>query len=142
MSDVFSIRLAVRFGDCDPAGIVYYPVFFHYFHVALEEFFAARCGIAYHKLMSDERLGFPTVKTEAEFFAPLRYGDEFAVSVAVSQTGRSSATFVYSLTRGGELCARSRNVHVCTNLDTMRAVPLPEKYRAALAANGAREAML
>ena len=43
----FSTRITVRFGDADPAGLVYYPTFFHYFHIAMEEFFAARCGISY-----------------------------------------------------------------------------------------------
>ncbi|MBC7911107.1 MAG: acyl-CoA thioesterase, partial [Pyrinomonadaceae bacterium] len=45
----FSTRIRVRFGDADPAGLVYYPVIFHYFHIALEEFFAACCGITYHR---------------------------------------------------------------------------------------------
>lgn len=38
----FSTRITVRFGDADPAGLVYYPVLFHYCHAAMEEFFAAR----------------------------------------------------------------------------------------------------
>jgi len=38
----FSTRITVRFGDTDPAGLVYYRNIFHYFHIALEEFFAAR----------------------------------------------------------------------------------------------------
>jgi len=36
----FRSQLKIRFGDIDRAGIVYYPRFMHYFHVALEEFFA------------------------------------------------------------------------------------------------------
>ena len=47
----FSTRITVRFGDTDPAGLVYYPNIFHYFHIAMEEFFADRCGISYQKLM-------------------------------------------------------------------------------------------
>jgi 4-hydroxybenzoyl-CoA thioesterase len=127
----FSTHIKVRFGDCDPAGLVYYPVIFHYCHVAMEEFFAERCGIAYHKLMTDERIGFPTVNTQAEFFVPLVYGDEVDVEVSVSRVGQSSATFEYSIRRAqdGVLCARSTNIHVSMNLDTRRAVPIPERYR-------------
>ena len=36
--------LTVRFGECDPAGIVYMPRILHYFHVASEELFAAVTG--------------------------------------------------------------------------------------------------
>ena len=129
----FSTRIRVRFGDADPAGLVYYPVIFHYFHIALEEFFAECCGISYDRLIRDERLGFPTVKAEAEFFAPLIYGDEVDVEVFVSRTGTSSAVFEYRAKRASDntLCARATNVHVAMNMDTHRAVPIPDKYREA-----------
>lgn len=129
----FSTRLTVRFGDTDPAGLVYYPVIFHYFHVAMEEFFAARTPLGYHRLMADERLGFPTVKAQAEFFVPLVYGDEVEVEVEVSRLGRSSATFEYRIRRAadGALCVRASLVQVAMNLDTRRAVPIPEALRRA-----------
>lgn len=131
----FSTRITVRFGDTDPAGLVYYPNIFHYFHVAMEEFFAVRCGITYQRLMADERIGFPTVKAQAEFFVPIVYGDEIDVEVYVSRTGRSSATFEYSARRAsdGVLCARGVHVQVAMNLDLRRAVPIPEKYLQAFA---------
>ncbi len=129
----FSTRIKVRFGDADPAGLVYFVNLFHYYHVAMEEFFAARCGISYQELVAAERLGFPTVKVEAEFFTPLVYGDEAEVCVYVSRVGKSSATFEYSLRRvsDGTLCARATNVQVAMNLDERRAVPIPERLRAA-----------
>jgi 4-hydroxybenzoyl-CoA thioesterase len=131
----FSTRITVRFGDTDPAGLVYYPNIFHYFHIALEEFFAARCGISYQRLMADERIGFPTVNTQTEFFVPILYGDEVDVEFFVSQIGNSSATFHYSARRASDetLCARATQIHVAMNLDTRRPLPIPEKYRQAFA---------
>lgn len=132
---VFTARITVRFGDTDPAGFVYYPNLFHYFHVAMEEFFAARCGIGYAQLIADERLGFPTVNAQAEFFAPVVYGDEVEVEVFVSRVGRTSATFEYGVRRvaDGTLCARATLVQAAMNLDTRRAVPVPERYALAFA---------
>jgi 4-hydroxybenzoyl-CoA thioesterase len=129
----FSTRIKVRFGDCDPAGLVYYPSIFHYCHVAMEEFFAERCGIGYDKLMADERIGFPTVNAQAEFFAPLVYGDEAEVEVSISRVGRSSVTFEYNVRRANDqtLCARSTQVHVAMSLDKRTAVQIPDKYRRA-----------
>jgi 4-hydroxybenzoyl-CoA thioesterase len=129
----FSTRIRVRFGDCDPAGLVYYPTIFHYCHVAMEEFFAARCGTAYDRLMREERVGFATVNVQAEFFAPLVYGDEAEVGVSVARVGRSSVTFVYEVKRAGDgtLCARSTQVHASMNLDTRSAVPVSDCLRSA-----------
>jgi 4-hydroxybenzoyl-CoA thioesterase len=131
----FSTRITVRFGDTDPAGLVYYPNLFHYFHVAMEEFFGARCGISYHKLIEDERIGFPTVNARAEFLLPLVYGDEAIVEVRVSGVGRTSATFEYKIKRAsdGALCASAQLVHVAMNLEERRAVPISDSFRRAFA---------
>ena len=129
----FSTRIGVRFGDCDPAGLVYYPVLFHYCHAAMEEFFAERCGLPYPRLMSERRLGFPTVNVRAEFFAPFVYGDEAEVEVWASKVGRTSVTFEYRLRRASDrtLCASATHVQVAMNLDDRRPVPLPEDLRQA-----------
>ncbi len=129
----FSARIPVRFGDCDPAGLVYYPALFHYCHAAMEEFFAARCGVAYARLVAERRLGFPTVNVRAEFFAPFVYGDEAEVEVWVSAVGRTSATFEYRLRRASDmkLCASATHVQVAMSLDERRSVPVPDDLRRA-----------
>jgi len=129
----FDTRIPVRFGDCDPAGLVYYPALFHYCHAAMEEFFAARCGVPYPLLMSERRLGFPTVNVRAEFFAPFVYGDEADVAVWASAVGRTSVTFEYRLRRAadGVLCASATHVQVAMDLEERRAVPVPEDLRRA-----------
>ncbi|HEV2765377.1 MAG TPA: thioesterase family protein [Pyrinomonadaceae bacterium] len=129
----FSTRIKVRFAEVDAAGLVYYPVLFHYCHVAMEEFFAARCGTTYERLMTERRIGFPTVNARAEFFAPLVYGDEADVEVFVSRTGRTSAVFEYRLRRASDatLCATATLVQAAMNLDERRAVPLPADLRRA-----------
>jgi 4-hydroxybenzoyl-CoA thioesterase len=134
----FSTRIVVRFGDCDPAGLVYYPVIFHYFHVAMEEFFAARCGTTYERLMREERIGFPTVNVQSEFLAPMSYGDEIEIEVAVARVGESSVAFEYAARRATDatVCARSTQVHVAMNLDARRPVSIPDALRRALVEGG------
>jgi len=131
---VFSTRITVRFADCDPVGFVYYPRVLHYCHVCMEEFFAERCGITYQKLLDDERIGFATVKIEAEYFVPLLYGDTAEVELEVTDLGRSSARFNYSIKRADDsvLCAQSSQIQVAIDIDKRKAIPLPEKYRVAL----------
>ncbi|MDQ3907194.1 MAG: acyl-CoA thioesterase [Acidobacteriota bacterium] len=129
----FVSRITVRFADADAAGLVYYPVVFHYFHVAMEEFFAARCGTTYARLMNERRVGFPVVNVKAEFFAPVLYGDEIDVEVSVSRVGTSSVTFEYAARRASDnaLCARSTQVQVAMNLDARRAVAVHDDLRRA-----------
>jgi YbgC/YbaW family acyl-CoA thioester hydrolase len=129
----FSTSITVRFADCDPVGFVYYPRVLHYCHVCMEEFFAERCGITYQKLLDQERLGFATVKIEAEYFVPLLYGDTAEVELEITDLGRSSARFNYSVKRADDsvLCAQSSQIQVAMDIDKRKAIPLPEKYRVA-----------
>jgi 4-hydroxybenzoyl-CoA thioesterase len=120
----------VRFGDIDQAGIVYYPRFLHYCHVAMEDFFADRLGLPYPELLTRHRIGFPTVQLDVTFRRPLRYGDHFAVTVTMAHLGTSSLTWQFQLLRitgdgTQELSATARAVTVCTDLDRFAKVAIP-----------------
>jgi 4-hydroxybenzoyl-CoA thioesterase len=127
----YRARLQVRFGDVDRAGIVYYPRIFHYLHVAQEDFFANYAGVAYHRLIEDERMGFPTVSDSTDFYKVIKYGDTLLIDVYISRVGASSVTFEFRVFREGsaELLARSSQVKVAVNMDTWEKVAIPEKYR-------------
>jgi YbgC/YbaW family acyl-CoA thioester hydrolase len=133
----FVVRFPVRFADVDLVGFVYYPRVLHYCHVAMEQFFAARCGTTYAQLLADERLGFATVNAQAEFFVPFNYGDEVEVEVFISRIGRASATFEYRLRRAQDatLCARATLVQVALDVDARRAVEIPARLRVVFEAN-------
>lgn len=124
----FRSKLKVRFGDIDRAGIVYYPRFMHYFHVALEEFFAEVLGVEYHTVIDVHRLGLPTVHSETDFNRPFSYGDNIEVEVNVLKIGRTSIAFGYRVFKAGEADPRivGHNVTVCLDMDSFRKVPVPE----------------
>jgi 4-hydroxybenzoyl-CoA thioesterase len=127
----FSTRITVAFGDTDPAGLVYYPNLFHYCHIAMERFFSEHCGVPYADLISQSRLGFPTVKVEAQFEKPLVYGDEVDVSIEVINVSPRSVTLNYRLARGIDMvpCAVFTMVHVAMNLDSRKSTEIPEALR-------------
>jgi 4-hydroxybenzoyl-CoA thioesterase len=127
-----AVRMTVRFGDVDGVGIVYYPNFYDYFHVAFEEFFGLCAGIPYERVLREDRVGFPAVHVETDFEKPLRHGDVIDVEMAIQRIGKSSFTSRYRLTRGTDLCASATIVTAVVNLDSMKAIPIPEKYRRVL----------
>jgi len=140
----FVYRTPVRFADIDHAGIVYYPRFFHYFHLAFEELFRDRMGPrAYVELLDHHRTGFPAVRAEADYQAPLRFGDTAEIEVSVTRVGTSSIGFRYRVYRAAEpdhpgaaerrLCATGATVCAVVDLDRFRAVPVPPAVAAMLA---------
>jgi 4-hydroxybenzoyl-CoA thioesterase len=130
----FTTRITVAFGDVDSAGLVYYPHLFHYCHIAMERFFKSVCGVSYSDLIRIQRLGFPTVKIDSEFYSPLFYGDEVEVEVVVSAVGTSSVTLEYTLRRISDqtLCVLVTAVQVCMELDQRKSIPLAPPIRESL----------
>jgi 4-hydroxybenzoyl-CoA thioesterase len=126
------VRMVVQFGEVDAAGIVYYPNFFDYYHRAFESFFGSCAGVPYDRILREERVGFPAVHIECDFKQPLRHGDVFDIEMDIQRIGDSSFTSGYRVRRAQELCATASIVTAVVNLDTMKSMPLPAKYRAAL----------
>lgn len=125
--------MRARFGDCDPAKLVYYPRFFEWFHDAFEALFEVIIHVDYASVLEGRRVGFPAVQVAGEFRRPVRFGDEVEIEVFLSRLGERSATFEYRVRRGAELLVTA-SVKVATmDLDRFTSVPVPDDLRAALA---------
>ena len=137
----FRAELSVRFGDIDHAGIVYYPRFLHYFHVAMEEFFLRRLGINYAEVLNQRRFGLPTVHLEADFRSPLRYGDHIDVEVGIESVGTTSIAWRYRVFRhvDDRLAAEARIVTVGLDLDKYEKLAIPAWLRDAIAGESSLE---
>jgi 4-hydroxybenzoyl-CoA thioesterase len=132
----FTTQRTVRFSDCDPAGIVFFPQYLVMLNGFVEEWFDVGLGIGYAGLIGQRRTGLPTVRLEVDFTAISHHGDVLTVSAGLEKLGRSSLivlTEVHGATsQGPELRMRARQVLVCTSLDTHKAQALPDDVRRAL----------
>ncbi|APW38711.1 4-hydroxybenzoyl-CoA thioesterase [Rhodoferax koreense] len=91
----------VEFGDCDPAGIVWFPNFFRWIDAASRNFFTA-CGVPpWHQLEATTGvLGTPLVDTRSRFVNSASYGDVLDIHVQVSEWRGKSFVMRYHLLRG------------------------------------------
>jgi YbgC/YbaW family acyl-CoA thioester hydrolase len=126
----FSTVLQVRFGHVDPAGIAYFPRIYDYLHDVFEELWEEHIGQRYYHLLLERRIGFPLVHSEVDFQAPLRFGDRPVVSVTCIHLGRSSIGLRYRFTLGDKHLLEARMTTVCTDLETMTPIPIPDDFRA------------
>jgi 4-hydroxybenzoyl-CoA thioesterase len=126
----FTTEKQVRFHHCDPAGIVFYPQYFYLLSEAMEDFMAA-AGKPQHEQINVLRRGWPIIKLDVDFVRMSRYGDRIAIDVVVRRIGGASLALDY-LIRGDDgdrVKAQSVVVHV--DLDTDRAIQIPDDVRAA-----------
>lgn len=126
----FRTRHRFRFGDIDSAGIAYYPRLLHACHCAMEDWWADGLGKSYPALMAEERYGMPAVHLDVEFRRPVRYGDEPWIQVGVLEIGNSSVRLLFEMVQDdGSLLCRARVKTVGVDMDTLRPVPVPARWR-------------
>lgn len=130
----FRAATKVRFGQCDPAGIVYFAAWFDMANGAIEDLFDQRLGIAYAELLLRRRTGFGYVDAQATFRAPAMMGDILEFIPLVERLGNSSCAFRLLALKQGAPAATLRMVSVTTDLATHRPIPIPADVRAALSA--------
>jgi len=122
----------IRFSDCDPAGIVFYPQYFVMFNGLVEDWVDAM-GIGYRRLIAEQRIGLPTVRLEADFRAVSRFGDSVTLALEVERLGTRSLTLALQCVGAGEeLRMQMRQVLVTTSLETHRAIDVPAALRTAI----------
>jgi len=131
---LFQAQRRIRFSDCDPAGIVFYPQYFVMFNGLVEDWITDALGIGYHRLVVERRVGLPTVRLEADFKSVSRLGDLVTLSLDVERLGQRSLTLALRCTGRGDDDLRMglRQVIVTTSLETHRAIDIPQDLRSAI----------
>jgi acyl-CoA thioester hydrolase len=130
MADSFAHELRVRYGECDPQGIVFNANYLLYFDVAFTELWREAVG---PWLQMVER-GFDAVVAHADidFRAPARYDDELTLPVRIVGLGRSAITTEVDVMRGAELLVAMRARHVCVSTKTWQKTTVPAWVREGL----------
>lgn len=136
MTRLHTLAIHVEFGDCDPAGIVWFPNFFRWFDAGSRRFFIA-CGVPPWKALEKTTgiIGTPLVDTQARFVKPASYGDEIIVETAITEWRGKSFVMRHRILRDGELLCECEEVRVFaqrTGSDphAIRAVAVPPDIRA------------
>ncbi|HYG84959.1 MAG TPA: thioesterase family protein [Azospirillum sp.] len=120
----------VKWGDCDPAGIIYTPRVFDYMTEAVEAWFRDVGGIDWVMMIHEHRMGAPTVHTSVDFLTPMEPNLVLHVAVLVETVGRSSLTFrIVGDDDAGTRYFEGKLISVITDFRERRSVPIPDAVR-------------
>ena len=131
---MFTSRRSVRieWGDCDPAGIVFYPRYFAMFDHSTVLLIEQALGMAKHQMYEAYDFGgYPSVATRARFLIPTSYGDDVIIETSITEVGRSSFSLAHRLTKDGALAVEGFDTRAWVVREPkrpggLRAVPMPE----------------
>ena len=110
-SIVATFPCQVHWGDCDPAGIIFYPTYFRWMDAAA---WALLDGVGYSaKRMRSEQRAMPLVSAECRFIAPAVQGDRCEVRSRIARFGGKSFVVAHDVVRGdGEVLASGSETRV------------------------------
>ena len=119
----------IEWGDCDPAGIVFYPRYFAIFDASTALLLEAALGMKKSEWVRAHGIaGIPMVDTGANFGRPCSFGDVVTIDSAISEIGRTSFGVKHVLTHNGEVAVEALEKRVWTGRGddgALRAMPLP-----------------
>jgi acyl-CoA thioester hydrolase len=126
----FSHELRVRYGECDPQGIVFNANYLAYFDIAVTELWREAIG-PWHEMV--ER-GVDVVVAEANvrFRRPARFDDVITLGARVGGFGTTSMTTEIDIRRDGELLVDGWLRQVFVDAKTWQKTDIPPWARDAL----------
>lgn len=136
MSKTTVYEVAVMFGDCDPAGIVFFPNFNKWMDAASLHFFV-QCGVPPWRELVKTRgiIGTPLLEIHTKFFKPATYGERLQVHTCV-EAWREKVFIQHHVIRRGDdvLCEGRETRAFCIrhpdDPDRIKAIPIPADIRA------------
>lgn len=123
----------VHWGDCDPAGIIFYPTYFRWIDAACWTLFES---VGYGpKWMRENHMAMPLVSAQCEFVAPAAQGDRCEIRSRIARFGGKSFVVEHDIVRAdGTTVAKGRETRVWGRYENgpgtpMKGTPIPEEVK-------------
>jgi len=126
----FRKQVLVRFSDCDPAGIVFYPKYLEMFNSLIEDWYREALHFSFNEIVAHRGWGLPTVHLDVNFLAPSSFGETLRASLRLRSVGNTSVTLDITLLGSDKkLRVNAKIVLVLIDRATTRAIPFPAEVR-------------
>jgi 4-hydroxybenzoyl-CoA thioesterase len=127
---MFKTNFTIEWGDCDEAGIVFYPNYFYWFDCAFQRFLREH-GLSQRDLRKRFGASTPIVSAHADFKAPARYDDALDVGISARKIGESRFQIDYSMSSNGKLIGVGYEVRAWARVSAggeLRSTPLDDEF--------------
>jgi 4-hydroxybenzoyl-CoA thioesterase len=127
----------VQWGDCDPAGIVFYPRYFEWFDASSILLFEKATGMTKIKMLEKYHgAGLVLLEARAVFKIASHYGEDLQIDTQVSEFRRSSFYVQHKVMKHSALALEGFETRLWTVRDPahpkrLKSAPVPAEVRAA-----------
>lgn len=124
--------VTIEWGQCDPAGIVFYPRYFEMIDHSTAVLFQAVLGVNKKQLQERYSADMPLVGVNGKFLGQLRYGDVVDIESEIAEFRKSSFDVRHRLIKNGKVCVEAQETRVWIGFDengAMKSQPVPDEFR-------------
>jgi 4-hydroxybenzoyl-CoA thioesterase len=133
MSRTVIFPVMIQFGDCDPAGIVFYPNFMRWMDAASLHFFSA-CGVPPWRELEQARgiVGTPLLEVSVKFMRAATYPERIEVHTHVEAWRAKVFVQFHQLRRGADILCEGRETRAFVKREDgrLRSIQIPADIRA------------
>ncbi len=134
----YSRDLTVAWGECDPFGLVYYPMMFTWFN-EVEHEMLRNLGFGTRELIEGRRTAFVMGDVKFRFVGPASYGDRVRATIRLAKIGGATLHWDCAavLADSGAPVTEGRAIRIYAQIQeggSLGALEIPEEIRAALTA--------
>jgi acyl-CoA thioester hydrolase len=108
-------KLRVRYGECDPQGVVFNAHYLAYFDIAVTELLRSAFGS--YQVLVDRGVDMVVAEAGVRYRRPAHFDDELTLEVQVTRLGTTSITTGYRILRDEELLVDGTLRHVVVDLE-------------------------
>lgn len=131
MSSRFAHSFRVRYGECDPQGIVFNANYVAYFDHGFTELWREAFGS--YAVMEERGVDMVVAEVNVQFRGSARFDDLVTLSLAIESLGTTSMTSRLWLHRDEELLVEGRMRHVVVDAQSWEKTEIPDWLREGLA---------
>ena len=128
---MFETAFTIEWGDCDEAGIVFYPNYFYWFDCSYQRWLR-KLDLSQRELKRRYKSVTPLVNVGAQFVGPARYDDELVIRAEVAEWQERRFRIDYKLSVGNVQIAsgfEQRAWAVVTDTGELRGASVPQEFK-------------
>ncbi len=130
----FETSFMVEWGDCDEAGIVFYPNYFYWLDCTFQRWLRSK-GISQRDIRGRFGVNLPLMDAGCNFRRPVRYDDELWVQARAGVWEEMRFQVQYQLSVDGQAVASGHELRGWARSDAdgrLVSVPIDPQFRALL----------
>ncbi len=128
---MISTKRIIGFGDCDPAGVLFFPRVFEFAHTAMENWLR-EAGV-YDEYFLNEEFAFPLISAQSSYYKPMHPGLEIEVRSSLKEMRESAFSLrTEFFNQEEQLLSAVDTIHICVSREEGGKQPIPAYLRSIL----------